>query len=364
MAHIRILHLQNGKISYMAKVRVKDGEIRRCRCKTFYKLSEAKKWAKDTEYMLRSKFVTVSVNSNKHTLGDLIDYYIEHYLNPKSSDGRRLKSRGVEDRTMQLGYWKKHLGKFLLADINKPMIIAVRNKLLERKKLNGKYLTNSTANRYCSALSHVFSMAVKELDWMQENLFLKIAKLKQPRGRTRFLSDSERETLLKECKASKNIHIYNIVILALSTGARRSEITNLLWKDVDFKRQRITLYDTKNGEIRVLSLKGLALKLLQSLYEEHGEKGHFVFPRSDKKAPIDIKRGWENCVKRAGLENFRFHDLRHSAASYLAMNGATLLEIAEILGHKTLDMVKRYSHLTETHTSSVVERMNNKIFSE
>ncbi len=75
-----------------------------------------------------------------------------------------------------------------------------------------------------------------------------------------------------------------------------------------------------------------------------------------------IRTAWDSAVKSAGVENFHFHDLRHSCASYLAMNGASLVEIAAVLGHKTLDMVKRYAHLSEQHTLSVVERMNQKIF--
>ena len=77
---------------------------------------------------------------------------------------------------------------------------------------------------------------------------------------------------------------------------------------------------------------------------------------------MDLKKPWEAAVRQAGLENFRFHDLRHTAASYLAMNGATTMEIAAVLGHKTLQMVKRYSHLTNSHTAKVVTAMNDKIF--
>ena len=87
-----------------------------------------------------------------------------------------------------------------------------------------------------------------------------------------------------------------------------------------------------------------------------------VFPDATGKRPVGILEAWEYAVKRAGIADFRFHDLRHTCASYLAMNGASLLEIAEVLGHKTLTMVKRYAHLTEAHTRSVVERMNQAIF--
>ena len=89
-----------------------------------------------------------------------------------------------------------------------------------------------------------------------------------------------------------------------------------------------------------------------------------VFPGKTGDDPVDIRDAWETAVKKAKLENFRFHDCRHTAASYLAMNGATLSEIAEVLGHKTLNMVKRYAHLSEAHTMKVVESMNRRIFGE
>jgi integrase len=87
-----------------------------------------------------------------------------------------------------------------------------------------------------------------------------------------------------------------------------------------------------------------------------------VFPGRIPGEPVNIENHWQKALKTAGIENFRFHDLRHSAASYLAMNGATLPEIAGVLGHKSLQMVGRYAHLSEAHTANVVERMNAKIF--
>lgn len=97
------------------------------------------------------------------------------------------------------------------------------------------------------------------------------------------------------------------------------------------------------------------------------DENAFVFPgRTEKTSnkPLDFQRAWMTALKRASLEDFRFHDLRHTAASYLAMNGAGLREIADILGHKTLAMVQRYAHLTEDHKSAVINRMATAIFEE
>jgi integrase len=153
-------------------------------------------------------------------------------------------------------------------------------------------------------------------------------------------------------------------VLALSTGARKMEIVGLKWKDIDLERGTIILHETKNGERRVIPITGYARSLMQAQHENRDKKCDYVFPSKAKCQPIDIRTAWENVLTKAGIDDFRFHDLRHSAASYLAMNGATLAEIAEVLGHKTLQMVKRYAHLSEAHTHKVVASMNEKIFGE
>jgi integrase len=190
----------------------------------------------------------------------------------------------------------------------------------------------------------------------------KVSKPKEPRGRVRFLSEDERQRLLDACKASRNPYLYLVVVLALSTGARKMEILNLTWQNVDLQRGAITLHDTKNGERRVLPLAGPALELMHQHSKVRRIDTPLVFPRSDGRKPLDIRSSWETTLKQADSTDFHFHDLRHSCASYLAMNGASLAEIAEVLGHKTLSMVKRYAHLSEAHTARVVARMNAAIF--
>jgi len=147
---------------------------------------------------------------------------------------------------------------------------------------------------------------------------------------------------------------------------RKGEIMGLTWDAVDFQRRMITLEHTKNGERRGVPLVGLAYDALQQRSRIRRIDSPYVFPApfryGKEPQPIDITTAWRVAVKRAELKDFRFHDLRHSAASYLAMNGASLAEIAAVLGHKTLQMVQRYAHLSDAHTSKVVERMNEAIF--
>jgi len=111
-----------------------------------------------------------------------------------------------------------------------------------------------------------------------------------------------------------------------------------------------------------LFITGYALDELKAHASLYRFQSTYVFANTTGTAPVAITTSWNNAVKLAGITDFKFHDLRHCAASYLAMNGATSGEIAEVLGHKTLAMVKRYAHLSETHTKGVVTKMNEAIF--
>jgi integrase len=102
---------------------------------------------------------------------------------------------------------------------------------------------------------------------------------------------------------------------------------------------------------------------MQQWHTERGTAHGRVFV-SGGQADLNFSKAWTTALRRAGIQNFRFHDLRHTCASYLAMSGASLLEIADVLGHKTLQMVQRYAHLTEQHTQSIVERMNRAVFGD
>ena len=342
----------DGTTSYRAKVRLKGYPAQNA---TFSRLTDAKKWVQDTESAIREGRHFKTNAAKKHTVKELINRYFEEILS------RKIK--GVSDQTTQLNWWKDKIGSFLLSDINTALIIENRNKLLSEKSLRkeGKR-SNATVNRYCASLSHRFTIAVKEWEWLQENPMLKMKKLKEPRGRVRFLSDEERERLLTVCKESQSPFLYVLVVLAISTGARKMELCSLNWEDVDLKRGMIILHDTKNGDRRALPLVGIAKDLMKEHYKNRNENTNLVFPAKNLIDPIDIRTPFETALIKAEIKDFRWHDLRHSCASYLAMNGATLAEIAGVLGHKTLSMVKRYSHISEAHTAKVVERMNSKIF--
>ena len=137
---------------------------------------------------------------------------------------------------------------------------------------------------------------------------------------------------------------------------------NLKWGDIDLGRGSILLQTTKNGERRLVPLLGTALNLLSSRYINQTVDS-LVFPAPHcASKPIDIRSAWETALRKAGVANFRFHDLRHTAASYLAMNQASLLEIGTLLGHKTVQMTKRYAHLSNAHIYTAAAKLNEKLF--
>ena len=351
MATIEKRTADNGAISYRVKIRLKGHPVETA---TFDRITDAKHWVQNTEAAIREGRHFKTSQGKKYTLATLIDRYIKEILD--------LSGRDTYNQRLYLKYWKEQLGDYVLTDVSAALIAEHRNKLIGSVNRYGKKLSPTSANRYSTALGHVFTIAIKQWELVENNPVQRIQKLKEPRGRVRFLSDPEREKLLQACKDSDNPYLHLIVVMALSTGARKGEMLNLKWQDVSLERRIITLHETKNGERRALPIQGFLFQLLSKHAKVKRVDCDFVFPSAKKKQPIDIRTAWENAVKNAELEDFRFHDLRHSAASYLAMNGASLAEIAEVLGHKTLQMVKRYAHLSEAHTSKVVASMNQKIF--
>jgi len=143
-------------------------------------------------------------------------------------------------------------------------------------------------------------------------------------------------------------------VLAITTGARRGELLGLKWTDIDFQRRTATLHKTKNGDKRVLPLPTPAITELMKFRQTNG----LVFPGLRKPhRPFDPHNVFKKALEEAGIHNFRFHDLRHSAASYLVMNGATLYETGEVLGHKSIETTKRYAHLSIEHKAQLTERV-------
>lgn len=338
--------------SYTAVIRMKGYPIE---SETFPRKTDARRWAEEREAQLRQGKHLNLTESKKRTLEELINKYEVYILPTRKRD--RLTVEG------QLKWWKANLGKYLLFNLTPQVINDCKDKLAKELNQHDKTRSNATIVRYIATLSVCLSYAVRDLGWLDQNPVLKVRKPALPPGRVKFLTDEERHTLLDACKASTNPYLYPVVVLALSTGARRNEIMNLKWSDIDFDRKRMLLEETKNGERRSIPLSKHAWTEIQKLRKAVRRiDTQFLFPRADGKKPMDIRRHWEKAVIKAKLTDFHFHDLRHAAASHLASNGASTLELAQILGHKTMAMVKRYAWLTDQRTAEILEKSNERQF--
>jgi len=365
MAIIEKRRTKDGQVRYRVKIRLKGYPPQ---TETHFLLRDAQRWANETESAIREGRHFKTSEAKKHTLGDLIDRYIRDVLPQKIKSQKKQQA--------QLLWWKEKIGGFRLAEVTPALIGEKRDELLRGMTHRGAQRSPATAIRYLSALSHAFTIAVKEWGWLEDTPMRKVTKPKESRGRVRFLDENERERLMQACRENANPHLYIIVLIAISTGMRYGEIVNLTWADVDLARKRIILQETKNGDRRAVPIAGAALERLILLEKTRRIDTNLLFPKrrgttplnempkdtlakvQKVQKPIQLRNAWVVSLKKAGIEDFRFHDLRHCAASYLAMSGASLAEIADILGHKTLAMVKRYSHLSDSHKHSVVDRMN------
>lgn len=353
MATIEPRTLKDGSRRYRVRVRL-QGELPRTR--TFKRLTDAKAWAAKVESDMGHGAYVPTTADRRRTLRELIQKYRDEYL----------PTRGMRDTTKHealLTWWADHYGHLTL-DRLKPEAIAEARRALQGRKLERGEgtLSGATVNRYLAALSAVCKWAWKELRWLPSNPVLDVSKAPESTGIVRFLSDAERNALLKASKHSPDPNIHTAIMLALATGARYSNIRNLTWADVDRDHWRLRFVETKNGQPRYVPVIGPAQAALQALHAADPTGAGWVFKGARDDAPADLDKPWRRVRAEATktvptLADFRWHDLRHTTASYLTMNGASLAEVAEALGHRTLVMAKRYSHQTGEHVRSTLERL-------
>ena len=244
----------------------------------------------------------------------------------------------------------KHLSKTfdgrMLSEIN-PLLI---EKYKKTRKEEGA--EPATVNRELGCLRHMFNMAIK---WKkaQINPVREVKFLKEPKEKERILTEEEEARLLETVRASpKEKHLEPIIIAALNTGIRKGEILNLKWSNVDFKTGHILVEETKNGEIRRVPMNKKLTETLEGAKKL--SKSEYVF--SDNGKPYrDVKTGWWSALKKAKIEGFRFHDLRHTFGSRLGMAGVDIRTIQELMGHKDIKMTMRYSHPTPEHKKNAVK---------
>lgn len=361
MASIRERIDASGKKSYHVQIRIKGFPPQ---TQSFENKSVAKQWAQRVETELREGRYMPHAVAQRHTVKEMLETYRERVLIP-------LKPKRVRDQGSQLEWWINKIGRYSLADITPAIIGKHRDELLATTfgKKKPKKLAPATVVRYMAILSHAFSVAAKEWQWLPASPMSKVKKPKVANGRIRYLSAEELDRLRAAAALSENMHLAVVVEVAVSTGMRYSEIMNLRWRDVLLDEQGrcalAVLEETKNGERRGVPLTGSGQSALDSVRQARAKANDgkvngelLLFPSAAKKdKPVELRKSWETALRRAKIEDFRFHDLRHTTASYLVMSGATGPEVAEVLGHKDLQMVKRYAHLSKAHITGVLSRM-------
>jgi integrase len=199
---------------------------------------------------------------------------------------------------------------------------------------------------YLIELGRAYQVALKELRVVDVNPITLVNKPAASPWRVRFLNEDEQVRLIAACKSSASPDLYCFMLFCLTTGCRKGEAAGLLWTNIDLVRRWAVFPVTKNGTARGVPLTRAVVELFEARPRDDAR----VFPR-------DITSAWHSAIECAAITDFHFHDLRHTAASRLVMAGASLIETATLLGHKTPTMTMRYSHLANSHTASLVDRV-------
>lgn len=365
MASIRERVDAAGQKTFQAQIRIKGFPPQ---TRTFGTKTDAKKWARQTEVDIQSGMHIRQSQASSRTFSDLLDEYVKVVLPTKKQD--------VSVNDAMVAFWRKQIGAYSLSAVSTKLIEEKRDLLASEKSPRKKPRAPATVLKYMMLLSHIFSTAVN-WQWCERNPVESAAKPTVNNKRVRYLRDDERASLLQACKVSENQDIYLVVVLAISTGMRKGEIMGMKWEAMTFFEDRgyakllLSAEDTKNSTQRSALIASHAYELLHKRRADiaipatvDSLKG-LIFPSlANPKKPVDLRTPWETALRRAKISDFKFHDLRHTAASYMAMNGATTLEIKEALGHKSTAMAERYSHLSESHVDDVVLKMNERHFGQ
>lgn len=293
-------------------------------------------------------------------LADVINLYMAYYAGRDTT------------RVQRLTWWKARLGTVPLQDLSDDHVHEAMEALANQHgryfagkdaddrpilRAKAKPLAAATLNRYQAALAAVITFAMKRR--IAPKGYVHPVRLVELRAedniKTRFLSDDECRRLLDACRRSTWPRLYALVLAALTTGARKGELLGLTWASVDLERAEARITRTKNSDSRVLPLVPAVVEELAK-FKAGASSLVFRSPRDPARA-FSFESRFHEALRQAGIRGVTFHTLRHSAASALARNGATLLEVAEVLGHRQLQTSKRYAHLATSHKAALVNRI-------
>lgn len=304
--------------------------------KSFLSKTDAEKWGRSIELDIDRGTFTCRANAEQTTLHDLLARYLRDVTPTK---------KGANPERYLVRKWQRHdLAKKAIASIRATDLAKFRDDSL-------KSMSISSVRNELALVSSLFEVARKEWGFSVGNPVRDIRKPSPSAGRERRLTEDEAADLLAECDHSKAWYLGAVVRLALETAARMGELASICWRDIDLLQRTVFFRDTKNGENRRVPLSSAAVDVLKSLPRSLDGQ---VFPcakASIKSSFHDARIRARNAyVARGGndpdyLMDFRFHDLRHEAVSRLFERGLNSMEVAAISGHKTLGMLKRYTHL-------------------
>jgi integrase len=321
-------------------------------CEHFDRKQEAEDKAKEIE--LKIKQGKYSPNKAKEkTLAALIDLYIQ--------DAEIGHHKAAKDTIQQLNYFRDRIGAYALVYITPDLLIEERKRLLELPTYRAILRNPATVNRYFATLSGAFRYACKNLRWIDENPCTNLLKLKAKSKQRRVLAEGEEIRLLQACRQSQSPYLYCIVLIALTTGARKSEILNLTWDSIDFENFFAHIKDSKNGHPRRVGLVKSVIQELKQLYAMRDPLKSIIFASKTAFGRIDIKKAWQSALLRAGIENFVFHGLRHHFCSLGGKMGASGLQLRAQLGHATASMTDNYSHLDAQATRFIGESIEERL---
>jgi integrase len=278
-----------------------------------------------------------------HTFNELAEKYVAWM------QGRH---RSADSKKYRIDIIKSHFGNLPLRRINTLVAEQYQTDLINKK------LKPATVNKHMSIFK---AMIKKAVDWnmVEEETLKRVRRVKmltENNKRLRYISQEECQSLLSSC----NEHLKPIVITALNTGMRKEEVLSLTWDQVDLRHGFILLEKTKNGERRELPINETLSRTLKSLTRRIDIPYVFYDPAKGKRY-LNVKRSFKTACRRAGITDFRFHDLRHTFASHLVMAGVDITTVKELLGHKTLAMTLRYAHLAPAHKVKAVDILDSTL---
>jgi len=350
MASIYKRKNENGTVVWRAVIRIKGFPSI---SNHFDRKQEAEDWAGDVERQIKAGQFKFHQHNKLHTFPELIDRF--------TRDGALEHHKSANDTLRHLSYWKERLNGYALVHITPELLGKERQHLTTIPTPHGKKRTPSTINRYIASLSSILTYAARHLRWIEENPALRLIKLKENAGRDRVLSEEEISRLLSACRESKSPYLYCIVLLALTTGARQGELLNLQWNHIDFTNKIAFIKETKNGRPRSIALSDSVLSELQKLYQTRDPLKSLVFASKTAFGRIDIKKAWQQALKRAGITNCRAHDMRHTFCTLAAGFGASNLQLQTATGHRTLNMLLHYTHMDVEVTKQFSNQISDQI---